>query len=190
MSGPPDGYEVRLIGARDWRQVRDIRLEMLADTPLAYVEPLETARRRSGEEWRARVAQANGPGRVDVACVLAGTGRWVGVARGAAFADRDDRPFVFSVYVAPAFRGRGVADTLLDRVEGWAHERGHPALYLFVHEDNARAIAFYRRRGYGLTGHREPYPIDPSRSELEMRLLLTDRAAGTARGAPTPPDST
>ena len=35
-------------------------------------------------------------------------------ARSAVFADRDGRAYVFNVYVAPAFRGRGVADEMAD----------------------------------------------------------------------------
>jgi ribosomal protein S18 acetylase RimI-like enzyme len=166
------GYEIRPYGASDWRQVRDIRLEMLDDTPLAYVETLAGAARHSDGDWRARAAWADEPHRLGLAGVLTGSGRWIALARCAVFDDYGGRAFVFNVYVARDLRGRGVADDLLDRVERWAHEEGHQALFLFVHEDNARAAAFYRRRGYGLTGAREPYHLDPSKSELEMRLPL------------------
>lgn len=166
------GYAIRRYGAAQWRQLRDIRLEMLADSPLAYVEPLSSARQRSGQDWRDRAAWAGQPHRLGVAGVLRGTGRWIGLACGSVFDDRGGRPFVFSVYVAPDFRGRGLADDLLQRVEGWAREQGHPALFLYVHQANARAAAFYQHRGYHFTGARETYPLDRSQSELEMRLPL------------------
>ncbi|NII42528.1 ribosomal protein S18 acetylase RimI-like enzyme [Curtobacterium flaccumfaciens] len=41
-------------------------------------------------------------------------------------------------------------------------------LRLHVHEDNARALAFYERRGFRRTGHTEPYELDPRRAEIEM----------------------
>ena len=174
------GYEIRRFGAADWRRVRDLRLEMLADSPLAYVESLADAKRRTDDEWRARAAWADGPRRLGLAAVLTAVltdvltdeERWIAQARAGAFADRDNRAYVFNVYVTPGFRGAGVADDLLDHAERWAREQAHPALFLFVHEHNARAIAFYRRRGYQFTDAREPYLYDPSQSELEMRLLL------------------
>jgi ribosomal protein S18 acetylase RimI-like enzyme len=145
---------------------------MLADAPLAYVETLADARQRSDDDWRARAAWADEPHRLGLAGVLTGTGRWIALARGSVFAELGDRAFVFNLYVAPDFRGRGVAHDLLDRVESWALGEEHPALFLYVHEGNARAIAFYRRRGYTFTGAREVYQPDPSQSELEMRLPL------------------
>jgi ribosomal protein S18 acetylase RimI-like enzyme len=165
-------YEIRPYGTSDWPQFRDIRLEMLADAPLAYVEMLACAQQHGDDDWRARAAWADEPHRLGLAGVLTDSGRWIALARCSVFDEHDDRAFVFNVYVALKFRGRGVADHLLDRVERWAREEGHSALFLYVHEDNARAIAFYRRRGYDFTGVREPYKLQPSQSELEMRLPL------------------
>ncbi|NJC66091.1 GNAT family N-acetyltransferase [Planosporangium flavigriseum] len=145
---------------------------MLADTPLAFIETLASARRHSDDDWRERAAWADEPHQLGLAAMLADSGRWIAHARCSSVPDLDQRAFIFSVYVAPAFRGRRVADDLFDRVERWAHEEGHPALFLHVHEDNARAIAFYRRRGYDFTGAREPYALDPAQTELEMRLPL------------------
>jgi ribosomal protein S18 acetylase RimI-like enzyme len=166
------GYEIRRYGASDWRQVRQLRLEMLADTPLAYVESLSDAQQYGEDLWQDRAASAEQPHQLGLAGVLPGAGRWIAHARGAAIDDRDGRAFVFSVYVAPDFRGRGVAGELFDRVERWAAAQGHPDLFLYVHEANARAIAFYRRRGYSFTGDSEPYALNPVQSELEMRLPL------------------
>ncbi|WIB37098.1 GNAT family N-acetyltransferase [Curtobacterium sp. MCJR17_043] len=42
-------------------------------------------------------------------------------------------------------------------MEDWARGRGDRIL-LHVHEDNPRAIAFYRRRGFVPTGRLVPYP--------------------------------
>ena len=40
----PGGVVVRQVRPQDWEQLRSLRLEMLADTPLAYLERLEDAR--------------------------------------------------------------------------------------------------------------------------------------------------
>ena len=65
-----------------------------------------------------------------------------------------------------------MADALLDGVERWARRGGLTELWLEVHEANPRAQAFYRRRGYALTGDTRPYDLDPSGNELEMHRTL------------------
>lgn len=48
--------------------------------------------------------------------------------------------------------GAGLADRLMDGVEAWARGRGVEDLYLGVWALNARARAFYRRRGFTVVG--------------------------------------
>ena len=117
-------HEIRRYGAADWRQVREIRLEMLADSPLAYVESLTAAQRYPAEEWQARAAWAERPHCLGLAVVLGETGRWVGLARSSVMADLAERAFVFGVYLAPDLRGHGIADDLFDRVERWVRAEG------------------------------------------------------------------
>lgn len=157
----------------DWQRVRDLRLEMLRDTPIAFLETIEAAEANTEDVWRMRANRGSGPDSVQLVAVDA-SGCWVGTMSG--FIDRLDvgGPMLVGVYTSPAFRGRdaGVTDALLDAVEDWA--RGHGStLTLHVHEDNERAIAFYRRRGYQLTGRTFPYNLDPARNELEMRRTLS-----------------
>ena len=59
-----------------------------------------------------------------------------------------------------------------DAIEQWVRDRGLSEIFLEVHADNARAQAFYRRRGYEFTGVKTPYPLDESEWELEMRRSL------------------
>ncbi len=62
---------------------------------------------------------------------------------------------------------------MLDAVVAWARDEAQLGrLHLYVHEDNARAHAFYRGCGFTETGGSFPYDLDPTRSELEMALLL------------------
>ncbi|MET0715389.1 MAG: GNAT family N-acetyltransferase [Mycetocola sp.] len=156
----------------DWERVRDLRLEMLRDTPIAFMETIEAAEANSEEVWRMRANRGTTPGSVQYVAVDA-SGRWVGTMSG--FLDKLEvgGPLLVGVFVAPTARGRdaGVADALLDAVEEWARAQGD-TLTLHVHEDNDRAIAFYRRRGYDLTGRTIPYNLDPSRNELEMRRTI------------------
>ena len=158
----------------DWQRHRDLRLEMLADSPTAYVETLATAQAADEAEWRFRARRSALPGSIGVIAVDRDEDRFVGTM--SAFTDAErGRTWVVAVYVAPDYRGRqhGVADTMLDAVEEWALTEGKAELYLEVHEDNGRAQAFYERRGFQLTGSTRPYDLEPSQRELEMRRVLT-----------------
>jgi ribosomal protein S18 acetylase RimI-like enzyme len=63
---------------------------------------------------------------------------------------------LISLWVAPSARGHGVADALIEDIAAWAASLRSPALWLSVREDNAPAIALYRRRGFEPTGDRVP----------------------------------
>jgi GNAT superfamily N-acetyltransferase len=163
---------IRTTVEADWERVRALRLEMLRDTPIAYLETVETALARSEEEWRARAARGDTGSVRSLVAVL--DDRWVGTMTGLA-STAGLGPLLVGVYVAPVARGTGVADALLDGVERWAARHGS-TLTLHVHEDNARARAFYARRGFVETGATIPYPLDPSAREVEMRETLPDSA--------------
>lgn len=154
----------------DWREVRAIRLEMVADTPIAYLDTLATTKRLTERDWRERAAR-NDDTSLSIAAIRS-DGTWVGrmgayVPRGGAGA------MLVGVYVSPSSRGRaaGVFDALLDAVEEWARARG-PVLTLEVNELNPRARAAYEHRGFVLTGVTRPYPLEPRSLELEMMKRL------------------
>jgi GNAT superfamily N-acetyltransferase len=159
-----------------WRELRALRLEMLADSPLAYVESLESAQRVGEQEWQDRARRYTAAPSVNLVAVApagGSAGQWVGTMSG--YVDEPSgRPWLVAVYVAPEHRGRdrGVADALLDGIEDWARRGGHPQLWLEVHEDNPRAHGFYLRRGYRFTGATRPYDLDPATREREMVRAL------------------
>jgi ribosomal protein S18 acetylase RimI-like enzyme len=157
---------VRAIVEADWRQVRDLRLQALADTPHAFMETLLHAAEQTDEHWMQRARQAEEPDQCGFTAI--DDRRWVGTMRGLAQPDGWTR--LVGVFVAPSHRGRrlGVADALLDRVEEWSAEVGAPGVRLEVHERNERAQRLYLRRGYTFTGESQPYPLNESELELKM----------------------
>ncbi len=165
---------VRRTCEEDWREYRALRLEMLADTPLAFGETLATAQRRTDVEWRMRAARGEAREQTLMVAIDRATGAWVGTM-GALIAFGPDvaGPLLVGVYVSPTHRGRtrGVADALLSAIEAWAAEHGSHLL-LNVHEHNPRAIAFYERHGYAHTGRQQPYILDAAQQELEMVKAL------------------
>lgn len=167
------GVAVRRRRAQEWAKVRELRLRMLADTPIAFLETREQALAADEREWRFRARRgAAGNANLDlVAEALDGT--WVGTM--SCYVDRPGGAMLVGVFVEPAFRGRdrGVTDALLAAVETWAAgDAAASVLRLLVHEDNARALAYYRAAGFVETGETMPYDLDPSRRELEMAKPL------------------
>jgi len=162
------GWTVRPSVESDWRAYRDLRLEMLVDTPIAFTETLDRARLHPDEYWQGRAANRSPASRLFGA--VAEDGSWLGTMGGYQTTGMRD-PLLVGVYVTPAFRGArsGVTDALLDAVIEWARPRGE-RLLLEVHEQNDRAIRYYQRRGFHLTGLRVPYPLDRTADELQMAL--------------------
>ncbi|NAZ74965.1 GNAT family N-acetyltransferase [Kineococcus sp. T13] len=161
---------MRTVTEDDWELFRDLRLRMLADTPIAFMETLEQARAHDEAEWRFRARRTTLPGSSAVVAVDEASGRWVGTM--STFTDPERGVFLVSVFVDASQRGAGTADRLLTAVLERVRAEGAHAVTLHVHEDNARARAFYERRGFRDTGVRVPYALDPARSEVEMRLAL------------------
>jgi len=155
----------------DWREIRDLRLAALGDTPHAFGETLDDGLGHDEGEWRSRGARGQAPHSVLLAAVDDETGEWVGTMGG--YLDSPSTPMLVGVFVRPSHRGSGagVADALLDGVVDWARSEGS-SLTLHVHEANPRAIAFYRKRGFEPTGVTVPYVLDRTAREVELRLPL------------------
>ena len=166
----PAEVEVRRIEPDEWPALRALRLEALQDAPLAFCEAYATAVELADEQWRQRAARgaAGGSG----VQLLA----WEGglpVATAEGWVDEQGAG-LGAVYVTPARRGTGLLDRLVEGVAAWAREQGAGTLRLLVHEANAPAQAAYARLGFAPTGHREPYPLDPSTDEVELARPLGD----------------
>jgi GNAT superfamily N-acetyltransferase len=158
-------FVVRPIVEGDWREYRALRIEMIADTPMAFGESLEQVSARDERDWRDR-AGTNSETSIRLAAIT-DEGTWIGSM--GAYVDRVEGLTLVGVYVAPRYRGdrAGVTSALFDAVEDWARERTE-RIRLDVHESNSRARAAYAKRGYVETGSTVPYPLDPTHTELEM----------------------
>ncbi len=94
---------------------------------------------------------------------------------------------LYSLVVKPESRRRGVARALLARAEEGARERGAVAMRLEVREDNATAIAMYRKAGYEVVGRTADYYQDHSDA---VRMQKRFAAGGaTVLGVPYYPQS-
>ena len=165
---------VRRVTEEDWPLLRAVRLEMLADSPSAYLETVAHAEACSEQEWRFRAGRGS-TGATNLAIAAPAESRDRLVAYMACFVDGPLRAHLVSVYVAPAHRGTGLAARMVDQVLQWARDdAGAHTLHLYVHEANPRARAFYRRLGFAETGSSLPYELNPAELDLEMDMSLVD----------------
>lgn len=94
----------------------------------------------------------------------------------AAFSDEVDLPNDLElqrIYLLPETQGQGAGQILFDEALRVAREQGCAGIWLGVWEHNARALAFYRKRGFTQFGaHTFMFGNEPQ-TDLLLRLPLT-----------------
>ncbi|MBT2539425.1 GNAT family N-acetyltransferase [Streptomyces sp. ISL-44] len=175
-------YVIRPVRGDEWEKVKELRIAALNDpaAPVAFLETVEQAESRPDEFWQAR-AEGASHGRAARQFVAEGPGgEWAGsvtvLVEESGTTDIFDRVIeqaqghLVGVFVRPGQRGSGLTEGLFEAALEWAWSLEEPALErvrLFVHEDNARAEAFYRRFGFEATGTFVLVSADPSAKDLE-----------------------
>lgn len=160
-----------------WQRLRDMRLRLLEADPDSFGSTLEREQNYSAEQWAGRSGNPN------VATFLATeNGIDYGISAGGPYRSHSrDCAGMYSVWVDPRMRGRGLGEQLIHAVISWAKEAGFDELCLEVGDHNTAAITLYERCGFLPTGN--TLALDPPRdhiTEHERRLDL--------RAAPNRPD--
>jgi ribosomal protein S18 acetylase RimI-like enzyme len=168
-----DNWRVHRVAVEDAARMRALRLEMLADNPLAFLETLAQAAARPHEAFRRRVAQAARGGQLaQFVADPGGRARLIGHAGGTVLPDAPGETVIFAVYVTPEHRGGKVLADLVEAVAGWSRASGRERLMLEVVEGNGRAVRAYEKLGFEDTGERVPHPLLPALTELRMRRRI------------------
>jgi predicted GNAT family acetyltransferase len=155
---------IRRIAPTDAARARALRLEMLADAPLAFITTLAEAAERPHADYAGFVARCS-DGTQNAIFVAEATGRIVGQAGGATHPSSKEKTMLYAVYVSPQFRGCGLLGGLVDAVAAWSRDAGRPTLELEVVTSNVRARNAYQRLGFEPTGDPVPHPAFPVMSE-------------------------
>src|SRR5215469_2032107 len=167
---------VRRLAADDWRQSRATRLAALADAPYAFSSTLAKEQAYPEELWRSRAGSGRTFGAFD-------GGTLIGLATGiptdeldghtASGADLQPDWHLVGMWVAPDYRGTGVAGRLVSAVCERAFQSGAATVTLWVAEKNDRATALYKRHGFAPTGVRQlTRPDEPDHWEKQLALRL------------------
>jgi RimJ/RimL family protein N-acetyltransferase len=163
-------FTVHRVTPADAARMRALRLEMLADSPLAFLETLAQAAARPHADYRRRIIEASmGHQLAQFVADPDDRGRLIGHAGGTAMPEEPGVTIVFAVYITPARRGGAVLPALVDAVAAWSRSVGRMELMLEVVVGNDRAVRAYERLGFVDTGVRLPHPVIPALTELRMR---------------------
>ncbi|WP_324608585.1 GNAT family N-acetyltransferase [Streptomyces sp. NRRL S-1448] len=158
-------YVIRQVRVDEWPAVKELRLAALRDpvAPIAFLETYEQAQAQPDKFWKDRTARGAEGDPHECQLVAEGPkGEWAGTVTvlveepgaqdftGELVEQR--QAHVVAVFVREEHRGGTMAPALLRAAVGWSLAReGVSRVRLFVHQDNSRAEAFYRRAGFERT---------------------------------------
>ena len=162
---------VRRIRTDEWPALRDIRLRALRDAPYAFGSTFEEESARTDDRWIDWAADGSVGGR-GLTVVADDAGTWIGLARGAPHEAFPGEAGLFSMWVDPTRRSRGVGRELVDAVVTWSIGERFPAVRLLVAAANPAAIRLYERCGFVDTGVRAPLREGVHELTIEMRRTL------------------
>jgi RimJ/RimL family protein N-acetyltransferase len=165
------GATIRRVRAGEWRLLRDVRLRALADSPQAFGSTHAGESAQPDYFWQER-ATAAAAGGERLTMIAEADGRWVGIAGGFTEPDEPDRPWLVSVWIDPAWRGKSLGEELVGAVIAWARSRDAVQMQLDVAESSRAAIRLYERCGFLATGEKTPMERDPTILEDVMVLRL------------------
>jgi ribosomal protein S18 acetylase RimI-like enzyme len=158
--------EIRPADDSDWIHLKRIRLRALTDSPDSFASNLADEASRPDDAWRAWAARTESS-----TSFLAMDGEepcgMVAVLRSDEISGHAD---LISMWVDPAYRGRGVGRSLVAFVVEWCINHDVSELHLWVTESNSAALDLYRASGFAPTGNRQPLPSNPCLTEIEMSL--------------------
>jgi ribosomal protein S18 acetylase RimI-like enzyme len=154
--------DIEQLDPDDWRDLRDIRLSALKDSPHAFLHTYEQEEQRSEEEWRAEFDRGDWYiGTID------------GAPAGLLCVTREDGApadecYLESLWVLPEYRRAGVGYAMLTQVLAQLRADGIRTAFLWVLDGNDTAVRLYERAGFVSSNHRQPLPAAPDRSEEKM----------------------
>lgn len=141
----------------DWEQFAELRLRALTETFGTTDKQYLVEARFTATDWRRRL-------RDHAQFVAIREGRPVGMV--AAYQESAQAAYVYSLWLEPEARGRGLARRLVAAAVDWARRRGVRTATLRVAPDNAAARMVYESLGF------TEVPNCGAAGEAVMRLTI------------------
>jgi ribosomal protein S18 acetylase RimI-like enzyme len=151
-----ESVEIAKLSVDEWQAYRQLRLEALQDSPQAYGSTYQEQANRPDSFWQNRLIQAE-IGDTDWLLFARYRQQLVGMI--GAYRDKTSDPedgtlaaTIVSVYVSPAWRGRGISQLLMDEMLDTLKQKGIQRAHLAVCKDQKAALKLYENSGFILVG--------------------------------------
>jgi RimJ/RimL family protein N-acetyltransferase len=172
------GVAISRIRSDEWRVLKDLRLAALRDAPYAFSARLSEAEAQPDDFWQTAAADRAAAPDSCTFFARAADGTPVGMAGGFRDGEFRDVAHLVAVWVAPDWRGAGVAAPLVEAVCAWAvAPPGASRVTAYVSEGNARALRFYEKIGFI---RQPPDALRPGHFAAECDILTVKAVAPTA----------
>lgn len=159
LSAEPDGANLGLFALTERRTLVDERIRAMPELTIcrATLEGIEQAFAMVTEYYAAaQVVAREDRAAFGAQYFVDGAGAWlamferesVGCVALRRLDEKCDSAEIKRLYVRPAYRGRGIADRLLQELESFARRSGYAWLYLDTAADMVAAARFYERNGF------------------------------------------
>jgi RimJ/RimL family protein N-acetyltransferase len=151
---------VKPLRAEEWRELRDVRLRALRDSPQAFLTTAVQAENEPDEFWANRAALAARGERWGIFLALTDKGEAIGMVSGVEDSETLGVVELVQMWIDPAWRNQSVGAQLVAAIIEWSSPRAD-RIRLGVADDNQPAIALYTRCGFLPTGEEEPFEGRP-----------------------------
>lgn len=172
---------IRILDASELNLWTTLRLAALADAPDAFGDTAEQALRRTEKEWQDSLLTIDGE-----LYIAEHDGFPIGMARVSRSTSRSSSSGLYSMWVAPSARGKGVGEMLIEAAFAWAAKVGVDKMELLVTQENDSARRLYLAKGFVDTERLRQ--LRPG-SELRMQAMtkrLSNRSESRSSGDSPP----
>ena len=166
------------LSSDEWITLRDARLLALRDSPAAFLATYERERLYPEAKWRAEFDR----GAWNVGLDEKKPVSLLGVTREPG--SPTDECYLEYLWVAPEWRGAGLALRMLELVLAQLMTDGVRTAFLWVLDGNRPARRLYERVGFVSTNDRQPIPDAERPGLVEERMLLDLRDRQAHRSGP------
>jgi len=157
---------IRRIQIGETELFKQLRLMSLRDAPYAFTSAYDSALQRSTKSWYKQ-AESTAHGTNRATFIAFSDEIPIGIASLYRLEGQVDIGEVLQVWVAPEYRGTGLAWDLINAIFTWAGENNFRRILAKVTDGNPRALKFYSKYGFSVTD-------DPSLNESDSVSLVKD----------------
>ena len=171
-----DSIKITTIPIEDWKKYRDLRLEALKDSPVAFSSSYEDESSAPDEKWKERLQNAHDE-KTDFILFAKSGDKLVGMVR--AFRSQEIKikhiATIYGVYVNPQFRFQRLGAKLLENFINKLKK--HPQIVkikISVVTENSVALKLYQKLGFSTVGKdkKELFVNNRYYDEYRMEMIV------------------